>query len=241
MVPATDTTTAIAYIRVSTDKQAESGLGLEAQRASIENFARANDIQILSFHADEGVSGKASLDNRPGMMSAMADCVRLRAGALLVAKMDRLSRDTLTALTIEKSLLKSGTTIKSAAGEGTASDDPSELLLRRILQAVSSHEVALVSSRTKAAMAAKKARGERVGRPPFGFKVVDGELVPTPDAAVALQAVMMRYAGVGLKTIAAEMGWGTTKAWRITKRWEDKQSELRFRIIKAGLTPPVGS
>jgi DNA invertase Pin-like site-specific DNA recombinase len=227
MVPTTDENTAVAYLRVSTGRQAESGLGLEAQKAAVVEMATKLGITILSFHTDAGVSGRAPMDKRPALMAAMASSIRNRVGFFLVAKMDRLSRDTLTALTVEKALLKSGVSIKSANGEGTASDDAGDVLLRRILQAVSAHEVALCSSRTKAALKAKKERGERIGRPPVGFTIdAEGKMAPTPELVDVIRACRMRSEGKKLREVEAAMGWKPTKTLRVTKRWGGRMDEL---------------
>ncbi len=107
---------AVAYLRVSTDEQVYSGLGLEAQRRAIEGQASRLNANIDSWYSDEGVSGAADLSKRLGLAQAIS---ALRKGnILLVARRDRLSRDSLLACWIEKEITRRGARIISAAGEG---------------------------------------------------------------------------------------------------------------------------
>ena len=160
---------AIVYLRVSTDEQAESGLGLEAQLSACRAGADRLGLEIASIHEDD-VSGGLPLDRRPVLVEAIA---ALETGdALLVAKRDRLSRgDMLATGTIELAVQRAGGRIVSAAREGTESDDPSHILMRRLVDAFAEYERLIIKARTRAALAAKKARGERRGSVPYGARV----------------------------------------------------------------------
>src|SRR6187455_734469 len=120
---------AIGYLRVSTDQQAESGLGLEAQEAAIRSAASRAKLEVVSVFVDAGTSGKLAIEDRPVLMEAVG---ALRRGdVLLVAKRDRLARDVIAIALIERLIAKRGARVISAAGEGTDSDDPSGMLMRR--------------------------------------------------------------------------------------------------------------
>src|SRR3954468_20332179 len=82
-------TTAVAYLRVSTEDQAERGVSLDAQRARLEQFARTNDLELVEIITDAGISAKSL--GRPGLQQALA---MLEDGteALLITKLDRLTR-----------------------------------------------------------------------------------------------------------------------------------------------------
>ena len=108
-------------------------------------------------------------------MAAVAELQR--GDVLLVAKRDRLGRDPLIVGMIEAAVRKLGGRIVSAAGEGTEGDDPASQLLRGIIDVFAMYERLLIIFRTKAAMAAKKRRGERVGQIPYGKDLVEGKLV----------------------------------------------------------------
>jgi len=90
----------------------------------------------------------------------------------LVAKRDRWGRDVIAVAMIERLVAKRGARVVSAAGEDTDSDDPASLLMRRLIDSFAEYERALIAARTRAALGAKRRRGERVsGIIPFGFRL----------------------------------------------------------------------
>jgi DNA invertase Pin-like site-specific DNA recombinase len=139
----------IAYYRVSTKRQGESGLGLEGQVATLTRFADIQDGKIIASYK-EIESGKR--DNRPELMKALAHAKRSHA-TLVVAKMDRLSRNA----TFLSAMLDSGVSF-------LACDNPhANELTVRILAAVAQEERRAISERTKTALQAAKARGVKLG------------------------------------------------------------------------------
>jgi DNA invertase Pin-like site-specific DNA recombinase len=139
----------IAYYRVSTDRQGKSGLGLEGQQAAVEAFARQRGTQILASYT-EVESGRRS--DRAELARALAHARRSRA-TLVVAKLDRLARN-VTFLS----------TLMDSTVEFLACDNPyANRLTIHILAAVAEDEARRISERTKAALAAYKARGGRLG------------------------------------------------------------------------------
>lgn len=90
-----------AYLRVSTDRQAEEGLGLEVQEQAIKKWARSNRHTIVSWHRDEGVSGSNGVDDRPGLLDALNDLESGDATGVVVHNLDRLART----LTVQESVL----------------------------------------------------------------------------------------------------------------------------------------
>ena len=159
----------IGYIRVSTDQQVESGLGLEAQKNSIEEYAKKFNVATYDIFCDAGLSGALKLDKRPGMLEAISSLTK--NSVLVVAKRDRLGRDPLVVAMIESAVKRKGAKIISVAGEGTESDDPSSILMRRLVDAFGEYERLVIGARTKSALKAKKVKGERVGHIPFGNKL----------------------------------------------------------------------
>lgn len=141
----------ISYLRVSTTEQGRSGLGLEAQRAAVQGFLNGGQWELLKEYV-EVESGKNS--NRPQLQKALEHC-RLTGSTLLIAKLDRLSRDAhfLTGLQ------NSGTPFKCA-------DMPyADKLTVGIMAMVAQAEREAISKRTKDALAAAKARGVKLGCP----------------------------------------------------------------------------
>ncbi len=201
-----NTTTAIAYLRVSTSEQE---LGPEAQRAAVERWATANGVTVVAWCVDQGVSGGAEIDKRPGLQQALDALREQSAGILVVAKRDRLARDVVLAALIERLAQKDGAKVVSAAGEGGDDiNDPSSMLMRRIVDAFAEYERALIRARTKAALRVKKDRGERAGNIPFGFRLrSDGRSVePNADEqAAAARARELRAQGVSIRGIVGAL------------------------------------
>jgi DNA invertase Pin-like site-specific DNA recombinase len=197
---------AVIYLRVSTQEQGESGNGLRAQEDAARAFAQAQGMTISGVYSDAGVSGAAGLDKRPGLLEAVATLGR--GGVLIVAKRDRLGRDPIVCAMVEAAVARKGARIVSAAGEGTDSDEPTAVLMRRIVDAFGEYERLVIKARTKAALQAKRRRGERVGQVPYGFILeADGRtLTPIPaEQAVVAKIHDLRGEGHTLRAIAAEL------------------------------------
>jgi DNA invertase Pin-like site-specific DNA recombinase len=141
----------VAYYRVSTDQQGASGLGLEAQRSAVKTYLDGGPWRLVAQHT-EVESGKRA--DRPELAKALAACRKHKA-KLIIAKLDRLSRN----LAFIAALMDSGV-------EFVAVDNPhANKLTIHILAAVAQHEREAISERTKAALAAAKARGKKLGGP----------------------------------------------------------------------------
>lgn len=140
----------IAYYRVSTERQRVSGLGLEAQREAVARHIGSADL-LAEYTETE--SGKHHA-NRPQLLAALAEC-RKQHATLLIARLDRLARN----VAFIAGLMESGV-------DFVACDMPlANKLTIHILAAVAEHEALLISQRTKAALAAAKAQGIRLGNP----------------------------------------------------------------------------
>jgi DNA invertase Pin-like site-specific DNA recombinase len=205
-----DSTVAVAYLRVSTEDQR---LGPEAQRDAIEKWAALEKKTIASWHTDQGVSGAAQLDKRPGLMSALSELAQRNAGLLVVAKRDRLARDILVAATIERLVERYRARIVSADGLGSQ-DGPEGQMIRGIMDVFAQYERAIIRARTLAALSAKRARNERLGRLPWGFRVAtDGiHLEPDPDEQQAAERLrVLRAEGLSLRAVVDRMN---EERWR---------------------------
>ena len=196
---------AVAYLRCSTDHQVDSGLGLDAQRRAIEQAAARQGLTIAATFEDAGLSGSKDIEDRPGLLDAVN--ALKRGDVLLIAKRDRLGRDVVAIALIERLITRKGARVLSAAGEGTDSDDPTALLMRRIVDAFGEYERLIIASRTKAALRAKRAQGLRAGNVPFGFSADEnGRLVPHEDEQRTLAAIQAcRAARLSLRETAAEL------------------------------------
>jgi site-specific DNA recombinase len=196
----------IVYLRVSTDEQAESGLGLESQLSACTALSARMQWEVAEVFTD-AMSGGLALEKRSILLEALTELGR--GDVLLVAKRDRLSRgDIMTTAMIEAAVKRSGARIVSAAGEGTESDDAASILMRRIIDAFGEYERLLIKARTRAALKAKKARGECYGQVPYGRRLAgDGiRLVVDQGEAAAVELIVeLRTAKTSLRAIAAEL------------------------------------
>jgi site-specific DNA recombinase len=197
---------AVIYGRVSSDEQAESGLGVEAQIHAARAWANRERRGIVGPFVDDGVGGATGLDKRPGLLDAVT---RLEPGdVLLVAKRDRLGRDALVIAMIEAAVARKKCRIVSAAGEGTESDDPSAILMRRMVDAFAEYERLIIKARTKAALAAKARRRERTGQVPLGSALAgDGRTLEPDPAELATLADIRQWRAWGWthRAIAGEL------------------------------------
>jgi DNA invertase Pin-like site-specific DNA recombinase len=149
-------TSAIAYYRVSTARQGKSGLGIEAQKAAIQRFAEAEGVDVIAEHVEiETGKGADALDRRPELAAALTQARKAKC-PVLVAKLDRLSRDVhfISGLMAHR--------VPFVVAELGADADP---FMLHLYAALAEKERALISARTKAALAAKKAQGVKLGNP----------------------------------------------------------------------------
>ncbi|MGV1080769.1 MAG: recombinase family protein [Candidatus Nanopelagicales bacterium] len=196
---------AVAYTRVSTDEQGASGLGLEAQAAACQMLAMKLGAELVATHADQNVGGATGLEHRPGLLLALGELGR--GDALLVAKRDRLGRDPIVIAMIEAAARRRGARILSAAGEGTESDGPADVLMRRIVDAFAEYERLVIGARTKAALQAKRRRGERAGAVPFGYRADEQGRLTTDPREVEILGLVRELKGQGwsVRKIACEL------------------------------------
>ena len=173
-------TKAVLYSRVSTDRQGKSGLGLEAQQAAMTTWVKSNKAEVLEEFV-EVESGKKS--DRPELAKALKLAKRQKA-TLVIAKLDRLSRNASFLLSL-----------RDSGVEFVCTDMPeANRLTIGIMAVMAEHEREMISERTKAAMAAKKARCEATGEPynvgnPNGFAEDDRSKGPQERSRKSLAFV----------------------------------------------------
>jgi DNA invertase Pin-like site-specific DNA recombinase len=147
---------AVAYLRVSTQRQQRSGLGIEAQRAAIERFAATEGLAVISEYVEaETGKGADALDRRPQLAAALATARAARC-FVLVSKLDRLSRDVafVAGLMAQR--------VPFIVAELGRDADP---FMLHLFAALAEKERRLISERTRAALQAKKAAGAKLGNP----------------------------------------------------------------------------
>jgi DNA invertase Pin-like site-specific DNA recombinase len=201
----------VGYLRVSTDRQAEEGLGLEVQEAAIREWAEANGHHVVKVFRDEGISGSNGIETRVGLAEAL-ELLGNGAGGLVVYRLDRLARD----LVLQEQLLaecwRSDAQVFStskAEADYLENDpsDPSRALIRQVLGAVGQYERAMIRLRLEAGRKRKGAKGGYAyGGPPFGFMAANGELVPEPSEQATLARIgELRSQGLTLREVGARL------------------------------------
>lgn len=200
-------TRTIAYIRVSTDKQAEHGVSLEAQRAKLDAYAALFDLHVIAVEVDAGTSAK-TLD-RPGLQAALSALRAGKADAILVVKLDRLTRSVRDLGDLVERYFATGKWALLSVGEQIDTRSAAGRLVLNLLASVAQWEREATGERTSAALRHKAAIGEYIGGDvPYGFQLAaDGvRLEPHPgESAVLAAARHLRDAGLSLRAVAAEL------------------------------------
>jgi DNA invertase Pin-like site-specific DNA recombinase len=156
--PVTKPAQFVAYFRVSTDKQGKSGLGLDAQREAVARYVAGQGGEVVAVF-EEVESGKRN--DRPQLAKALAAC-RARRAVLVIAKLDRLARNARFLLSVVEGTGENGVVFCDLP---TVPPGPVGKFLVTQMAAVAELEAGLIAQRTRAALAAAKARGVRLGNP----------------------------------------------------------------------------
>lgn len=167
---------AFGYCRVSTEEQAREGLSLDAQASKIRAYAQIKDIDLIDIIRDEGFSGKNL--HRPGLQRLLNLIQTPQAEALIVYKLDRLTRNTSDLLLLIEEIFKKGNTRFFSISEDIDTDSAMGKFFLTIMGAMAQMERELISERTSTALQYKKELGASLGKIPFGYSRIDGHLVP---------------------------------------------------------------
>ncbi len=170
---------AIGYVRVSTDKQVDRGVSLDAQAEKVRAMAVVQGAELCELIIDAGESAKSL--NRPGMARLMALVNAGAVDAVIVSKLDRLTRSVKDLAELLERFNRRGVSLVSVA-ESLDTGTAAGRLVLNVMTAVSQWEREAIGERTRDAMGHKKANGERVGTVPFGYRLgPDGvHLEPEP-------------------------------------------------------------
>jgi len=197
---------AVGYVRVSTEEQTESGLSLAHQKAKIEAYSLAMDIELVAIIEDAGKSAKNM--NRPGLIQALDMIRRKEADALVILKLDRLTRSVKDLGILVETFEKTGAALISVQDSINTTTAAGRLVLN-VLGSVAQWEREAIGERTSAALQVKKVRGERIsGKIPFGFDLdTDGRtLNPNQGEQETLSLLReLRVKGLSYRKIGAEL------------------------------------
>lgn len=198
------------YCRVSTEEQAASGNGLEAQRAAIDAEAARRGWEV-EHHSDDGVTGKII---GPSLREVLQLLASGQGDGLVVAKMDRLARSIINAANIIEAaqaqgwslvVLDLGVDLTTPAGEAMA----------HMMATFAQFERRLISERTKVALSAKRARGERIGRPRQAPPGVVRRIVMDRNTGLSFAKIATTLAAEGILSPAGLANWQTSTVRRI--------------------------
>lgn len=223
------TKAAIGYLRVSTVGQAEEGISLDAQRAKVEAWCLANDVELTGMFVDAGVSGKRA-DNRPQLQAAL-DAVCKAGGVLVVYSLSRLARSTKDTIQISERLSRSGADLVSLSEKIDTTSAAGKMVFQ-MLAVLAEFERNQISERTCSAMSHKKSLGQRVGKIPFGHDLAeDGvALIENPREQAAIELIhLLRDTGMSYGKVADLLNRKQIKTKEGAGEWE---SMTVMRILK---------
>jgi len=211
---------AIGYVRVSTEDQANGGVSLDAQRAKVEAWADLNGYELVDIHTDAGISGKRA-DNRPGLQDALKDIGK--GEALVVYSLSRLARSTRDTLDIADQLDKRGADLVSISEKIDTTTAAGKMVFR-MLAVLNEFERDQVSERTRTALQYKRSRGEKTGGDvPYGYDLVDGRLVKNRREQKAIRLIgELRAKGYSLRAIGKELEAKGYRTKRGKATWNPK-------------------
>ena len=192
--------TAIGYIRVSTEQQANEGVSLDAQRAKIEAWCTHNGYELAQVYVDAGISGK-SMDKRPGLQDALKS---LKKGMALVSySLSRLARSTKDAISIGETVAKRKADMVSLSEQIDTTTAAGRMMFQ-MLAVLAEFERNLTAERTTSALQHKKATGQKYTNiTPYGFEAIEVRLVQVQqEAEIVAEIQASRTGGNTLQSIA---------------------------------------
>ncbi len=202
----------VAYLRVSTDKQAEQGCGLDVQADAIEEWTIEHGHRVVGWFRDEGVSGSNGLDMRLGLAEAL-DALRDGFGeGLIVYRLDRLARDLVIQEQLLADLRRMGAEMFTTSAAETEllqddPDDPTRRLVRQVLGAVSEFERSMIALRMRSGRRRKHEHGGYAyGAPAFGYAAEARALAPIDQEQEAIVRIIeLRAHGLTLREISTAL------------------------------------
>lgn len=198
-------TRVIAYCRVSTDEQASSGVSLQAQEAKLRAYCLAMDLELVRVESDAGASAK-TLD-RPALQRALASLSADEADALVVVKLDRLTRSVRDLADLLEQYFSADHGLISL-GESVDTRTAAGRLVLNVMTSVAQWEREAIGERTSNALQHMKSQGKRVGAVPYGWALATDAKSLTKDEfeqTVIARARELRATGASLRAIASTL------------------------------------
>jgi site-specific DNA recombinase len=224
--------TAIGYIRVSTEQQANEGVSLDAQRAKIEAWCTHNGYELAHVYVDAGISGK-SMDKRPGLQDALKS---LKKGMALVSySLSRLARSTKDAISIGETVAKRKADMVSLSEQIDTTTAAGRMMFQ-MLAVLAEFERNLTAERTTSALQHKKATGQKYTNiTPYGFEAIEGRLVQVlAETEVVAEIQAARSSGNTLQSIADNLN-GRGIPTKTGKQWAP--ATIHLLLKRTALVP----
>lgn len=235
----------VGYIRVSTDNQVEDGMGLEIQEETIRKYCKDKKYELVKIYNDPGESG-ATIEKRPGLLNLLAEAKEKKFEKVIVAKLDRIARDTFATLWIEKELKKYDIDLFSIA-EPYRWDDPAQKVFLQMISVFAEFEKARITERLVSGRIKKFDKGGYAGgNLSLGYKTVEGELQVDPQEAETVRMIKkLRKQGLSMQRIAQRLNNEHIATKRGGKSWyaSTVRSVLKNGIYRGKIryTGKVGS
>jgi site-specific DNA recombinase len=205
---------AIGYVRVSTDRQAEEGISLEMQIHKIEQYCELYNYQLIDIISDAGFSAKST--NRPGLKNLLQIINSEQADALIVYKLDRLTRSLADWSDLISKYFneKSNKTLLSVCDQIDTSTASGRLCLN-MMMTVYQWERETIAERTKSALAHKRKKGEPLGTARFGSNLTSKALEPNSDELIVIKLISdLRTEGKTQQQIADHLNQNNIRSKR---------------------------
>jgi DNA invertase Pin-like site-specific DNA recombinase len=215
-------TSAIGYVRVSTEDQAREGVSLENQRAKIRAYCELKDLELVEIIEDSGISAKNL--NRPGVQRVIETARGKGTEAIVVYKLDRMFRSTVDALETTKTFDKWGVAFHSIE-ETLDTRSAMGKFFFTLIAALAEMERGIIGERTKAAMQHKRAKGEKTGgKVPLGYDVTRGGMLVRNKAEQRTVRLIRTLSGKGksLRSICRELEAKGHRTKTGKSRWNPK-------------------
>jgi site-specific DNA recombinase len=170
---------ALGYTRIS--KEDDKSVSLDYQEAEIRKLCKAQGFKLVGIETDQGISGK-SVKIRPAVQRVLQAVDNQTVDAVVVFKSDRMSRDGIESLQIEKLFLRKQVAYLSCTEGNLTSESVDDEFMSFIRAGLNQRERKLIGLRVRQALNRKREKGERIGgRPAYGYSVVDGKMIPDPS------------------------------------------------------------
>jgi DNA invertase Pin-like site-specific DNA recombinase len=204
----------IGYVRVSTEEQAASGLGLKAQETAIREECNRRGWRLCAIYSDEGVSGKVSPEDRPGLAKAITALDKGEASRLVVAKVDRISRKLAHLLVLADAATRAQWEIVTVSGTFDMSNAQGRAMAS-LLGAFAELEAEMISERTTAALAVRKAQGVQLGQPSKVTAEARAELARLRSNGLSWAKVADAMNAAGILSGSGKVAWSGATCRRL--------------------------